>query len=556
MPFTYVRMSLRLNKLLKEVGIQSRFFHSKGAYMSQEISARLLPQKPSKWAKILLNRKVPIFLFFLLELAFLVFSYISLQEHFPSIILWEHLLSVFTFFYLLNRSIDSRSKLSWLIIIALFPIFGTALLYFSLADLGVRRLKKRLEDATVQASNYLSTDPEVADYLSHGDRQLQRLAYFLEHSPAHFPIYRDTEVTYFPLGDDMLPALLEDLKKAERYIFMEYFIIDEGVMWGEILAILEEKARAGLDVRVMFDGMNEMTTLSYDYIERLHKVGIKAQAFSPVKPILSTYYNYRDHRKITVIDGQVAYTGGVNIADEYVNKRQRFGHWKDTALRLDGSAVQTLKALFLTMWSVTGVDDPADMDRYLQEKPQKKKSESLVLPYANSPLTYHKVAENVYLHLLNTSTDYVYIMTPYLILDDELVRAMTFAARRGVDVRIIMPGIPDKQYAFDIATTYFKPLLDAGVRIFRYTPGFVHAKIYVSDAKQAVVGTINTDYRSLYQNFENGVYLYKNLEVLKIEQDFEVTQALSEEVTLESLSKMPMFHRLGGYLFSLIGPLM
>lgn len=556
MPFTYVRMSLRLNKLLKEVGIQSRFFHSKGAYMSQEISARLLPQKPSKWAKILLNRKVPIFLFFLLELAFLVFSYISLQEHFPSIILWEHLLSVFTFFYLLNRSMDSRSKLSWLIIIALFPIFGTALLYFSLADFGVRRLKKRLVEATVQASGYLATNPKVEDYLFHSDRQLQRLAYFLEHSPAHFPIYGDTEVTYFPLGDDMLPALLEDLKKAERYIFMEYFIIDEGVMWGEILAILEEKAKAGLDVRVMFDGMNEMTTLSYDYIERLHKVGIKAQAFSPVKPILSTYYNYRDHRKITVIDGQVAYTGGVNIADEYVNKRQRFGHWKDTALRLDGFAVQTLKALFLTMWSVTGVDDPADMDRYLQEKPQKKKSEGLVLPYANSPLTYHKVAENVYLHLLNTSTDYVYIMTPYLILDDELVRAMTFAARRGVDVRIIMPGIPDKQYAFDIATTYFKALLGAGVRIFRYTPGFVHAKIYISDAKQAVVGTINTDYRSLYQNFENGVYLYKNLEVLKIEQDFEVTQALSEEVTLESLSKMPMFHRLGGYLFSLIGPLM
>lgn len=556
MPFTYVRMSLRLNKLLKEVGIQSRFFHSKGAYMSQEISARLLPQKPSKWAKILLNRKVPIFLFFLLELAFLVFSYISLQEHFPSIILWEHLLSVFTFFYLLNRSMDSRSKLSWLIIIALFPIFGTALLYFSLADFGVRRLKKRLVEATVQASGYLTTESEVEDYLLHSDRQLQRLAYFLKQSPAHFPIYRDTEVTYFPLGDDMLPALLEDLNKAERYIFMEYFIIDEGVMWGEILGILEEKAKAGLDVRVMFDGMNEMTTLSYDYIERLHKVGIKAQAFSPVKPILSTYYNYRDHRKITVIDGQVAYTGGVNIADEYVNKRQRFGHWKDTALRLDGFAVQTLKALFLTMWSVTGVDDPADMDRYLQEKPQKKKSEGLVLPYANSPLTYHKVAENVYLHLLNTSTDYVYIMTPYLILDDELVRAMTFAARRGVDVRIIMPGIPDKQYAFDIATTYFKALLGAGVRIFRYTPGFVHAKIYISDAKQAVVGTINTDYRSLYQNFENGVYLYKNLEVLKIEQDFEATQALSEEVTLESLSKMPMFHRLGGYLFSLIGPLM
>ena len=524
--------------------------------MSQETSTRLLPQKPSKWAKILLNRKVPIFLFFCLELTFLIYSYVSLQEHFPSMILWEHLLSVFTFFFLLNRSMDSRSKLSWLIIIAVFPIFGTALLYFSFADFGVRRLEKRLVEATRQTTGYLSTDPGVADYLAHSDRQLQRLAYFLEHSPAQFSIYRNTNVTYFPLGDDMLPALLEDLKKAEQYIFMEYFIIDEGIMWGEILAILEEKAKVGLDVRVLFDGMNEMSTLSYDYIERLYKVGIKAQTFSPIKPILSTYYNYRDHRKITVIDGQVAYTGGVNIADEYVNKRERFGHWKDTALRLDGSAVQTLKALFLTMWTVTGIEDKRDMEHYLQEKPQQRKSQGFVLPYGNSPLTYHKVAENVYLHLLNTSTNYVYIMTPYLILDDELVRAMTFAARRGVDVRIIMPGIPDKQYAFDIATTYFKSLLDAGVRIFRYTPGFVHAKVYVSDDKQAVVGTINTDYRSLYQNFEDGVFLYKNLEVLHIEQDFERTQALSEEVTLESLSKIPMAQRLGGYLFSLIGPLM
>lgn len=493
--------------------------------MTQEQNARLLPQKTSRWAKILLNRKVPILLFFLLELAFLVFSYLSLQEHFPSIILWEHLLSVFTLFYLLNRSMDSRSKLSWVIIIALFPIFGTALLYFSLADLGVRRLKKRLENATVQASDYLSTDPGVADYLSQSDRQLQKLAYFLEHSPAQFPIYSNTEVTYFTLGDDMLPALLEDLKKAERYIFMEYFIIDEGIMWGEILSILEEKAKAGLDVRVMFDGMNEMTTLSYDYIERLHKVGIKAQAFSPVKPILSTYYNYRDHRKITVIDGQVAYTGGVNIADEYVNKLERFGHWKDTALRLDGSAVQTLKALFLTMWTVTGIEDKADMERYLQEKPQQRKSQGLVLPYGNSPLTYHKVAEDVYLHLLNTSTDYVHIMTPYLILDDELVRAMTFAAKRGVDVRIIMPGIPDKQYAFDIATTYFKVLLDAGVRIFRYTPGFVHAKVYVSDAKQAVVGTINTDYRSLYQNFEDGFISTKIWKCLRLKKILKKTRS-------------------------------
>ncbi len=524
--------------------------------MSQIPNAHLLPQELSFWHRLLMNRKLTIGFFFLLEVLFLLSSYVFLRHHFPSLIFWEHILSFLTLFYLLNRQMDSRSKVSWLVIIAIFPIFGSSLLYFSLADWGVRRLKHRLEAVTDQVSENVMTSQETQAQLATAAPDFRRLTTFLQQSPAHFPTYANTQITYFPLGDDMFPKLLEDLRAAQRYIFMEYFIIDEGKMWGDILAVLEEKAQAGLDVRVMFDGMNEMTTLSYDYLTRLERVGIKAQAFSPLKPILSTYYNYRDHRKITVIDGQVAYTGGVNIADEYINQKERFGHWKDTAIRLDGEAVQTFKALFLTMWAVTGDELTPELAAYLDERPQGRPSQGLVIPYANSPLTYHKVAEDVYLDMLYTATDYVHIMTPYLILDDELQRAMTYAAKRGVDVRLILPGIPDKQYAFDIATSYFKSLISAGVTIYRYTPGFVHAKVYVSDDRRAVVGTINTDYRSLYQNFEDAVYLYQVPEIDKIAQDFQDTLAQSDQLILADLERQSWTQRMGAYVYTIIGPLM
>ncbi|KXT76793.1 cardiolipin synthase [Streptococcus sp. DD12] len=524
--------------------------------MPEEKVAYLLPKQTSKWAKLLRNRTLTISFFFILELAFLLMAYVMLRRHFPSLILWEHLLTFVVFIFLLNHPMDSRSKLSWFIIIAVFPIFGTGLLYFSLSDWGVRRLKKRLTQATEQTSRYLKQPEDSAVNALKKDPAVKGLMQFMAQSPGHFPIYSQTQVTYFPLGDALFPALLEDLKAAKRYIFMEYFIIAEGKMWGEILDILEKKAQAGLDVRILFDGMNEMTSLSYDYMARLHRVGIKAQTFSPIKPILSTYYNYRDHRKITVIDGQVAYTGGVNIADEYINQKARFGHWKDTGLRLEGSAVQTFKALFLTMWLVTGSGDFDAVQPFLAEKPKPCQAPGFVLPYGNSPLTYHKVAEDVYLDMMAKASDYLYLMTPYLILDDELQHSLIYAAKRGVDVRIMMPGIPDKPYAYAIAETYFKTLLTAGVKIYRYSPGFVHAKVYVSDDCKAVVGTINTDYRSLYQNFEDGVYLYQHPVVSEVKRDFLQTLEACQEVSLEDVTQVPLSHRLTRAVLALVGPLM
>ena len=521
--------------------------------MTQVTSARLLPQKPSRWAKSLLNRKVPIFLFFLLELTFLVFSYLSLQEHFPSIILWEHLLSVFTFFYLLNRSMDSRSKLSWLIIIALFPIFGTALLYFSLADLGVRRLKKRLEDATVQASDHLSTNPEVADYLSQSDRQLQKLAYFLEHSPAQFPIYRDTEVTYFLLGDDMLPALLEVLKKAERYIFMEYFIIQEGTMWNTILDVLEEKAKEGVDVRVIYDDMGCILTLPTGYEKTLREKGIQCQIFNPFIPILSSHFNTRDHRKICVIDGNVGFTGGINLADEYINEKEKHGHWKDTAVLLRGQGVQGLTEMFLELWQFT-CQEKLHLCDFLPN--ESFLAPGFVQPYGDSPLDSCNLAENVYMQILTHARDYVYITTPYLILDNEMLSALCLAAQSGVDVRIITPHVPDKWYVHMVTRSYYQQLLSAGVRIFEYTPGFIHAKMFVSDNTTAVVGTTNVDFRSFYLHFECGVAFYLSPMVAQVRDDILKPQNICEEITLQKVRAVRAPIRVLRSLLRAFAPLM
>ena len=288
---------------------------------------------------------------------------------------------------------------------------------------------------------------------------------------------------------------------------MEFFIIAEGKMWGEILRILEQKVREGVEVRVLYDGMIEFSTLSFDYTQRLEKIGIKAKAFSPISPFISTYYNYRDHRKIIVIDGKVGFTGGVNLADEYINKINRFGHWKDSALMLEGEAVDSFLVLFLQMWSIT--ERQMVVKPYLAKHDKKRKANGYVIPYGYSPLDTDKIGENVYIDILNHAREYVYIMTPYLILDSEMEHALCFAAERGVDVQIIMPGIPDKKIPYMLAKTYFSKLMCSGVKIYLYTPGFVHAKVFISDDSKAVVGTINLDYRSLYHHFECATYMYK-----------------------------------------------
>ena len=324
-------------------------------------------------------------------------------------------------------------------------------------------------------------------------------------------------------------------------------------MWGSVLKILADKVKEGIEVRVMYDGMCEITTLSHDYPQRMKKLGINCKSFMPLKPVFSTYYNYRDHRKILVIDGNVAFNGGINLADEYINRTERFGHWKDAAVMVKGKAVSSYTLMFLNMWNITEKEPVWD---YLPKPVIPEKHSGYVMPYADCPLDDDKVGENIYMDILNRATTYVHIMTPYLILDGELESALKFAAERGVDIKIILPGKPDKPSAYALAKTHYKALTKAGVQIFEYEPGFVHSKVFVCDNEKAVVGTINLDYRSLYHHFECATYMYKTDCISDIEKDFLTTLKMCRPVTMESIRRNRFTYALRGNLLKLIAPLM
>ena len=315
---------------------------------------------------------------------------------------------------------------------------------------------------------------------------------------------------------------------------MEYFIVEEGRMWNSILEILEEKARAGLDVRFLYDDLGTVSLLPPGYDRKLEAKGIRCMAFNPFIPLWSLVMNNRDHRKITVIDGHTAFSGGVNLADEYINEKERFGHWKDTGFMLKGEAVWNYTVMFLQMWNAFRRTD-AGYDAFRPEcfHPEPFSSDGFVQPYGDSPLDEEIAAENVYLNILNQARDYVYIFTPYLIIDHEMDTALCLAAKRGVDVRIVTPGIPDKKVIFQLTRSYYPSLLRAGVRIYEYAPGFLHAKSYVCDDETAVVGTINMDYRSLYLHFECGTLFYRNSIVADVKEDYLRTLEKCREIGLK-----------------------
>lgn len=326
-------------------------------------------------------------------------------------------------------------------------------------------------------------------------------------------------------------------------------------MWGKILEILARKVQEGVDVRVMYDGTCEFSTLPHDYPKRLNALGIKCKTFSPVTPFISTHYNYRDHRKILVIDGHTAFNGGVNLADEYINHIVKFGHWKDTAVMIKGEAVKSFTLMFLQMW---GIDEKSpEFDQFLTYKASVyDNAAGYVVPYGDCPLDGDKVGERVYMDILNRAKKYVHIMSPYLILDGEMETALKFAAERGVEVKLILPGIPDKAIPYSLAKTHYASLLDSGVKIYEYTPGFVHAKVFVSDDREAVVGTINLDYRSLYHHFECATYMYGVDCIPDIEADFQTTICKCREVTTVTLRNEKLKLKLTGFVMKVLAPLM
>ncbi len=456
--------------------------------------------------------------------------------------------------YLFNNEMDTSAKLTWLFLISLFPLPGAALLSFTQTNLGHRNLKQQV-DRRIQESKKALLQPEgVLEQLEREGDGTEDLVRYLNRSGC-FPAYRDTEVKYYPQGEDTFPAMIRELEKAERFIFLEFFIIEEGYMWGQVLDILIRKADAGVDVRVMYDGMCEMFHLPHAYWKLLQEHGIQAQPFAPIRPIVSSHYNYRDHRKILVIDGKVAFTGGVNLADEYINRIQRFGRWKDAAIMLRGTAAHSFTLMFLQLWN-TRDPSPVSLPEWSDTSPEAPDPGGFVIPYCDCPLDEDKVGETVYMDILYRATDYVHIMTPYLILDGEMEAALKYAAQRGIDVKIILPGIPDKKLANALAKSHYRALTAAGVKLYEYTPGFVHAKVFVSDAKKAVIGTINLDYRSLYHHFECAAYLFQVPCIPDIEEDFQATLSQCRLVTEETMKQESFTVRFLSHLMKFIAPLM
>lgn len=470
----------------------------------------------SKILKFLFNRLTVTVYVVALEILLTTAMYVFVREKLAAIEIIMRILSAALVLYIIRTSEHISFDLFWLIIIVLFPVPGTVASL--LLDIGTHSSKtyKKIVNETQKASKYYLQDENI---LKDAEEKFElyrgQIRYLSEN--AGFPVYENKKVNYYPSGEDGYETLLDELRKAEKFIFLEYFIIEEGKMWDEILEILKEKVASGVEVRVMYDDFGSFYTFSAHYRKKISKLGIKCSSFNQVNPVINGIMNHRDHRKILVVDGKVAFSGGINIADEYINEEKRYGYWKDNLIRIEGSAVWSLTVMFLSNWNALNNEDSdysvfkADTEHY--------PADGFIVPYCDSPLDGEIVGQNVYINILSQARDYVYIMTPYLIIDHELSNCLKLAVKRGVDVRLIVPGVPDKKIVYEATKSSYRSLIKGGVKIYEYVPGFVHSKVFVCDDTVATVGTINLDYRSLYLHFENGIYLYGCGAVLDVKRD-------------------------------------
>ena len=507
-----------------------------------------------KILKFLFSRIVLFSLLIVLQLAVLIYFIVNFSLASVWVYVICFLASIAAVLWLVTKDDNPSYKITWIILIMAFPILGG---FFYLAfgnktlPLGAHQKleQHRAEEPTLYAC------PEGAakefheicpEYVMEGD-YIRRIA--------QFPPFKNTSVHYCPLGEDFFQCLKEELPRAEHFIFMEYFIIEKGEMWSALLEILKERAAAGVEVCVIYDDFGCIQRLPLSYTKELEAFGIHAMAFNRFHPAIDPSLNYRDHRKICVIDGRVGFCGGLNIADEYINAVERFGHWKDTAVMLKGEAVQNLTRMFLQVWTMMrpeGLRHPHE--EYLVSPPVK--AGGFVQPYADSPLDRFNVAESVYMQIINRADRYVYITTPYLVLDNEMVVALKMAAESGIDVRIMTPHHPDKWYVHMVSQSYYQTLIKSGVKIYEYLPGFVHAKMFVSDDTCAVVGTANLDYRSLYLHYENNVIFYHHPAVMDVKRDIVETLEKCKLMELDELKKKIRGKAVLVALLKLCAPLM
>ncbi len=488
---------------------------------------------------------IQLLLFFLLSFSVAVSA--DNSKYYGAALVVEYLISAAVMLSVINRKCNIAYKLAWAVPILLFPGFG-ALLYLIFRSSSIHRMAKIRIFANKELFER-AKGPSVEEVFPK-DHPFARIPAYL--SSVGFSTYRNTDALYLSSGEEFHQKLLSELSKAREFIFMEFFIIHEGVMWNDILEILREKAKEGVCIRVLYDGMGSVKTLPGNYTNKLKEAGIDAKIFQPFVPVISSIQNNRDHRKIVVIDGKVGFTGGINLSDEYINVYDRFGHWKDAGILIKGEAVRELTCLFLEMWYTNHKADEHP-ERFLKLEPQP--AEGWIIPYADSPLFETDYIKSVYLEMINGARNYIYITTPYLVPGDDILAALCRAAHAGVDVRLITPLHGDKRTVHMISRSYYRELLTAGVRIFEYTPGFIHSKNLICDDRVCSVGTANLDYRSLYLHYECGVLAVDMPAVQEVKEDFLSTERKCEEILLKDMKSPNALCRLFISLMRFIEPL-
>ncbi|MBC3515861.1 cardiolipin synthase [Neobittarella massiliensis] len=509
-----------------------------------------------KLLKFLLSRVVIVGLLILLQAVFFVVALWMLNEKFAYLYPFMLALSIICVIWIVGKQSNPAYKIPWIIIILALPIFGGLFYVFFGNNKVPKALRGQVEVIYEKTGDFLVSNQAVTrEIQAQSKHTAKQSRYISTHS--YYPVYKNTQTTYLSPGEELFAALVEELKKAEHFIFMEYFIIEEGVMFDTVMDILEEKARAGVDVRMIYDDVGSLMTVPSGYYKKIRSRGIKCYVFNEFRPRLQMQLNNRDHRKITVIDGHVGFTGGINLADEYINEKERFGHWKDASIMLKGDAVWNLSVMFLQFWQYCS-KQTEDFEKFRPDYYQHRDYgfDGYVQPYADSPLDAEIVGENVYLNIISNATEYVYINTPYLIVDNETLQALSLAAKSGIDVRIVTPHIPDKWYVHMVTRSYYRTLIEAGVKIYEYTPGFIHSKTFVADDAVAVVGTTNLDFRSLYLHFECGVWMYKSRAVSQLKADYLATLKKCEQMTLQKCDSEPLPKRMLTSVLKVFSPLM
>ena len=511
--------------------------------------------KIKKILKKIFSQVVLIGFLLLLQILVLVIGIWKLSRYFAYIYAGLGILSLVVLVRIMNKKDNPSYKLVWALPIAMVPVFG-GLFYLIIGTQNVRRkFRRRLSQVKKETAPFLQQGKQTLETLADQNPYCANMAAHLALTGC--PVYQNTQVTYFPSGEAQWEAMLAELRQAKRYIFLEYFIIDSGKMWNSIIGILKAKAAQGVDVRLLYDGMGCLTSLKSSYPKKLREFGIKCRIFRPFSPFLSALQNNRDHRKICVIDGHTAFNGGTNLADEYINVTHKFGYWKDSAVMLKGDAAYSFALMFLHLWNVPRLEkDNYASYRALPEETPPRSGEGFVLPYASEPDHFESNGEFIYMETITKARHSLYITTPYLCLDNELVTALGNAAKCGVRVKIIVPGISDHWYADAAAQSYYLELMKDGVEIYSFTPGFIHAKNVICDGEIAIVGTVNWDYRSLYLHFECGTWMYKTAAVKDILTDFEETIKKCRRLQASDITGQPWPQRLLNSVMRIFAPLM